>query len=98
MSEPENGQATPLDAAPARFLDQFEELRMDLSDEQLIAEAIEINHSGVGKQKTLDRYQDHLVHFSQYLASAQGKTGACGQADSRRARVSARGGNETAPR
>lgn len=45
---------------------------MDLSDEQLIAEAIEINHANVGKDKTLERYQDHLVHFSYYLASAQG--------------------------
>ena len=47
---------------------------MDLSNEQLIAEAIEINHSGVGKQKTLDRYRDHLVHFSRYLASVHRKT------------------------
>lgn len=47
---------------------------MDLSDEQLVAEAIEINHAGVGKDKTLERYQDHLVHFSQYLASVHGKT------------------------
>ena len=71
---------------------------MDLSDEQLIAEAIEINHSGVGKQKTLDRYQDHLVHFSQYLASAQGKTGACGQADSRRSAYLREVETKTAPR
>jgi len=62
------------DSAPARFLDQIEEQRMDLSDEQLVAEAIEINHAGVGKDKTLERYQDHLVHFSQYLASVHGKT------------------------
>lgn len=45
---------------------------MNLSDEQLIAEAIEINHAGIGKDKTLERYEDHLVHFSQYLASAHG--------------------------
>lgn len=47
---------------------------MNLSDEQLVAEAIEINHGGIGKTKTLDRYQDHLVHFSQYLASVHGET------------------------
>ena len=47
---------------------------MNLSDEQLIAEAIEINHAGVGKTGTLERYQDHLVHFSHYLASAHGET------------------------
>jgi integrase len=63
-----------LDDAPARFLDEFEERRMNLSDEQLIAEAIEINHAGVGADATLERYRDHLVHYSQYLASAQGGT------------------------
>jgi integrase len=63
-----------LDSAPAGFLDQFEEWRMDLSDEQLIAEAIEINHAGVKKEKTRSRYQGHLVHYSQYLASAHGET------------------------
>ena len=47
---------------------------MNLSDEQLIAEAIEINHAGVGKDKTLERYEDHLVHFSHYLASKHGAT------------------------
>lgn len=47
---------------------------MHLSDEQLIAEATEINHAGIGKTKTLERYEDHLVHYSQYLASAHGKT------------------------
>lgn len=47
---------------------------MNLSDEQLIAEAIEINHAGIGKEATQGRYEDHLVHYSQYLASAQGKT------------------------
>jgi integrase len=61
-------------AAPTRFLDQLEEKRMDISDEKLVAEAIEINHAGIGKDKTLDRYHDHLVPFSQYLASAHGKT------------------------
>lgn len=33
------------------FLDRFEELRMELSNEQLIAEAIEINHAGTGKER-----------------------------------------------
>jgi hypothetical protein len=57
-----------LEAAPAQFLDQSEELRMGLSNEQLICEAVECNHAEVGRS-TLDRYQDHLVHFAQYLAS-----------------------------
>jgi hypothetical protein len=43
---------------------------MHLSDEQLIAEAIEINHAGIGKTAPLECYEDHLVHFSHYLASA----------------------------
>jgi hypothetical protein len=63
-----------LDSAPALFLDKFEELRMELSDEQLIADAIEINHAGIGKDLTLERYRDHLIHHSHYLASAHGKT------------------------
>lgn len=45
---------------------------MELSDQQLIAEAIETNHAGVRKDRTLDRYRDHLVHFSHYLASVFG--------------------------
>jgi integrase len=61
-----------LDAAPALLLDVFEELRMDLANEQLIAESIEINHASIGKPKTLERYRKHLVHFSQYLASVHG--------------------------
>ncbi len=44
---------------------------MGLSDEKLIAEAVEVNHAKVGRS-TLERYEDHLVHFSQYLASAHG--------------------------
>jgi integrase len=74
VTAPQKDLAAQLGSAPARFLDQFEELRMDLSNEQLIAEAIEINHAGIGKTKTLERYEDHLVHFSQYLASAHGVT------------------------
>ena len=46
---------------------------MSLSNEQLIAEAIEINHAGIGKEKSLERYRDHLTHFDHYLASAHGK-------------------------
>lgn len=70
---PKDG-AAQLDSAPARFLDQFEELRMGLSNEQLIHEAIEVNHAGIGKEPTLERYRDHLVHFNHYLASVHGAT------------------------
>lgn len=45
---------------------------MGLSNEQLIHESIELNHAGIGKEETLARYHDHLVHFSQYLASVHG--------------------------
>jgi hypothetical protein len=41
---------------------------MELSNEQLLYEAIECNHAGVGSS-TLERYRDHLVHFAHYLAS-----------------------------
>ena len=44
---------------------------MGLPNEQLINEAIEVNHGKIRKDKTLERYRHHLVHFSQYLASAQ---------------------------
>jgi integrase len=74
MSTTQDTVTAQLDSAPARFLDQFEELRMELSDNQLIAEAIEINHAGVSKEKTLERYRDHLEHYSQNLASAHGLT------------------------
>lgn len=47
---------------------------MDLSDEQLIAEAVEINHACIESERTLRRYEDHLSHFSQYLASVHAKT------------------------
>jgi integrase len=53
------------------FLDQAEELRMGLSNKQLIAEGIECNHAGIGPT-TIRKYEDHLVHFAQYLASAHG--------------------------
>jgi site-specific recombinase XerD len=62
-----------IESAPARSLDQFEEMRMNLSNEQLIAEAIEVNHATIS-DKTSERYEDHLVHYSQYLASAHGRT------------------------
>jgi integrase len=72
MANAQKARATQLDSAPARFLDQFEELRMELSNEQLIAEAIEINHAAIGKEKTLERYRAHLIHFDHYLASGHG--------------------------
>ncbi|MEZ5078103.1 MAG: tyrosine-type recombinase/integrase [Solirubrobacterales bacterium] len=74
MTDSQGGPAVSLDSAPARFLDEFEELRMDLSNDQLVNEAIEINHAGVGKPATLERYRGHLVHFGDYLASVHGKT------------------------
>jgi site-specific recombinase XerD len=67
-------QGSLFDAAPAQFLDRFEELRMELSDQQLIAEAIETNHAGIREDQTLDRYRDHLVHYSHYLGSVFGET------------------------
>jgi integrase len=45
---------------------------MDLTDEQLIAEAVAVNHAQVGKVKTLDRYAQHLGHLSEYLHSVHG--------------------------
>jgi integrase len=53
------------------FLDQAEELRMGLSNEQLISEAIECNHASIGAN-TIAKYEGHLVHFAHYLASAHG--------------------------
>ncbi len=47
---------------------------MDLSNDQLIAEAILVNHARVGKQATLDEYRRSLGHFSEYLASSHGET------------------------
>lgn len=73
MTTAQKDGALQLDAAPARFLDQIEELRMNLSSEQLIHEAIEVNHAAIGEQSTLERYRGHLVHYSQYLASTHGK-------------------------
>ncbi len=70
MQRPDPAQGSLLNDAPALFLDRFEELRMELSDQQLIAEAIETNHAGVRKDRTLDRYRDHLVHYSHYLGAS----------------------------
>lgn len=47
---------------------------MDLSNEQLIYEAISINHRQVGDEGTRERYRGHLEHFSQYLASVHRRT------------------------
>ena len=69
--DPQRPNSNRSASAPAWLLDEFEELRMNLSDDQLTAEAIAINHGDV-KEKTAARYEDHLVHFSQYLASAHG--------------------------
>ncbi len=63
--------ARELEAATTLFLDHAEELRMGLSDEQLIDEAVECNHAGVG-DRTLGGYRGHLAHFAQYLASVHG--------------------------
>jgi site-specific recombinase XerD len=43
---------------------------MELTDHQLIAEAVLINHASVGKEETREEYRRYLQHFSQYLASA----------------------------
>lgn len=42
---------------------------MDLSDGQLIAEAMLVNHAEVGKSDTLKEYRRLLEHFSEYLGS-----------------------------
>lgn len=47
---------------------------MELSDEQLIAEAILVNHASVGKEATREEYRGFLIHFSQYLASVHGES------------------------
>lgn len=49
-----------LDAAPARLLDEIEELRMKPSDERLIAGAIEINKSFYKARKR--RREPRLPH------------------------------------
>ncbi len=46
---------------------------MNLSNDQLIAEAILVNHAHVGKPATLEEYRRSLTHFSSYLASVYGE-------------------------
>lgn len=61
--------------APALALDHAE-LGGELmpSAQQLVSEAVAINHAGVNARATLDRYRDHLDHFIAYLASAHAET------------------------
>lgn len=54
MAEIEIDSATRLEEAPARFLDRFEELRMKLSTQQLIDEAIEINYARWARRRRLN--------------------------------------------
>ncbi len=42
---------------------------MELSNEQLLYEAIECNHAGVGSS-TLERYRDHLVDVPHHVPNA----------------------------
>ena len=58
-----------LEDAPARFLDEAEELRMGLTDEQLIAAAVECNHAAIGPT-TARALPGPLGPLRQYLASA----------------------------
>jgi integrase len=46
---------------------------MDLSNEQLIEEAVAVNHRQV-KLRTVEKYETYLEHFSSYLRSAHGVT------------------------
>lgn len=61
-------------AAPARGLDHFEDLRLNLSDQDLIHEAVAVDHAQVNNEGTLARYTGHLDHFAVYLASAHGQS------------------------
>ena len=47
---------------------------MNLSDHDLIREAIAVNHAEIENEMTLDRYGDHLDHFAVYLASVHQRT------------------------
>lgn len=60
-------------AAPALALDAEQQVldMTELSASHLIEEAVAVNHASITKDKTLDRYRDHLDHFASYLASAQ---------------------------
>ncbi len=44
---------------------------MELSNAQLIREAVEVNHKQV-KQRTIEKYEPYLEHFSGYLESTHG--------------------------
>lgn len=46
---------------------------MEITDEQLIAEAVLVNHASVGKAETREEYRGYLKHFSQYLSSVHGE-------------------------
>lgn len=60
-------------AAPALALDVLEADRMKLTNAELIAEAIAINHREVAP-RTLAKYRKHLDHLDEYLSSAHGVT------------------------
>jgi integrase len=59
--------------APGIALDTAEELRLNLTDHQLIQEAVLVNHKEIKDDKSLKRYEHHLTHFVSYLASAHQK-------------------------
>lgn len=61
-------------AAPSLALDALERDRMTRRSQNLITEAVAVNHARVGKQDTLDRYREHLDHFDAYLVSVSGVT------------------------
>ena len=56
------------EAAPARCLDREDELRMNLTNQQIIAEAIAINHPQIN-EKTLKGYKLQIEHFDEYITS-----------------------------
>lgn len=61
-------------SARLRYRDRLgERLRLGLSDDQLIAEAILVNHADIEGTKTLDDYRRCLVLFSEYLRSPFGE-------------------------
>lgn len=68
VSATRSAQGSVHKAAPALELDKRDELRMGLTNQQLIMETIQVNHGGVSEQ-TRRRYQDHLEHFDEYVTS-----------------------------
>src|SRR4051812_43496172 len=56
-----------LSEAPGLALDESELRDMSGTNPQAIEEALAVNHAQISKQKTLDRYRDHLRHFDEYL-------------------------------